>query len=269
MLRQLLFFVSTASGDLYHSVINAQHRGELVGLCNHLGLTNIAAEIGVFRGGFSRHNLVHWKGKKYFMIDAWDFRYNDTLEAGGEPSSDKNTNISRYNDRNYNLALAAVEEWRPPKGDRAVVMRRFSESVAQEFPNNHFDFIYIDAGHEYRNVLRDARMWWPKLKSGGMLAGDDFADMTDTLPKLNIHSGAGFGVKSAVAKFAREVGSPFFLTFADHDHNPTEYNPRSGSEFARERHDPSTKSLPNLKELPPPEDRVRSQRFYPAWYMFK
>ena len=39
------------------SVVNARHRGELVDICNQLGLTGNAAEVGVFRAGFSQHNL--------------------------------------------------------------------------------------------------------------------------------------------------------------------------------------------------------------------
>ena len=44
--------------------VNAHHRGELVEICNLLGLTGNAAEIGVFHGGFSRHNLLHGQWKK-------------------------------------------------------------------------------------------------------------------------------------------------------------------------------------------------------------
>ena len=53
---------------------NAIHRGELVLLCNEMGLTGMAAEIGVNKGEFAQHNLRHWLGTKYYMIDAWSFR---------------------------------------------------------------------------------------------------------------------------------------------------------------------------------------------------
>ena len=39
------------------------------------------------------------------------------------------------------------------------------------------------------------------------MAGDDFADMYDTFPKLPIARSWRWGVKSAVARFAREVSS--------------------------------------------------------------
>ena len=37
-----------------------------------------------------------------------------------------------------------------------------------------FDFIYIDADHTTANVLMDAMLSWPLLKSGGVMAFDDY-----------------------------------------------------------------------------------------------
>ena len=121
------------------------------------------------------------------------------------------------------------------------------------------------------------RTWWPKLRRGGMLAGDDFADLHDTFSQMSQHRAAGWGVKSAVVAFAKQVGSPFFLTFADHDHQSTEYTPGGSREFTTEQHSPSDvpvppdakRPAPKVDELPPADQRVRAQRFYPAWYMFK
>lgn len=38
----------------------------------------------------------------------------------------------------------------------------------------HADLIHIDAGHDYRSVLGDIETWWPLLRPGGMLIGDDY-----------------------------------------------------------------------------------------------
>ena len=37
-----------------------------------------------------------------------------------------------------------------------------------------FDYIYIDASHHYLQVKRDIEAWWPRVKSGGILAGHDY-----------------------------------------------------------------------------------------------
>jgi hypothetical protein len=43
---------------------------------------------------------------------------------------------------------------------------------------NHFnvfpDVVHIDAGHDHAAVLADIRQWWPLLKPGGLLIGDDY-----------------------------------------------------------------------------------------------
>ena len=34
--------------------------------------------------------------------------------------------------------------------------------------------IYIDGSHEYQDVLDDIKSWYPKVKSGGIMYGDDY-----------------------------------------------------------------------------------------------
>ena len=33
----------------------------------------------------------------------------------------------------------------------------------------------IDAGHDYNSVKKDIEEWWPKVKIGGVMGGDDYA----------------------------------------------------------------------------------------------
>lgn len=240
--------------------VNAKHRGELVEVCNRLGLVQNAAEIGVWHGGFSNHNLRVWQGQKYYMIDAWAYRPNDK-SADGRISADKNFMGDAENDKNFEIAKAAVANW--TKSGRAVLVRKPSYIAVKDFEDEYFDFIYVDAGHEYRNVISDLRVWWPKLKPGGMLAGDDFADSYDMFPNSSVHRVNYWGVKSAVAQFAEAVGSPFFLTFADRSHVSTAKG-LSGEEFFN--HDDQ---IPSMPELPPLPYLVRSHQFFPAWYLFK
>ena len=56
----------------------------------------------------------------------------------------------------------------------------------------------MDAQHHYEGAKTDLEAWWPKIRSGGILAGHD--DLDGIIPEGN------FGVKSAVDEFARERG---------------------------------------------------------------
>ena len=49
-----------------------------------------------------------------------------------------------------------------------------SKDAAADIPNESLDFIYIDAGHNYDAVKEDIISWKPKLRSKGVMAGDDY-----------------------------------------------------------------------------------------------
>ncbi len=54
------------------------------------------------------------------------------------------------------------------------VMRQESEVAAAIFPDQFFDFVYVDALHDYDNCLKDIKVWLPKVKKGGIIGGDDY-----------------------------------------------------------------------------------------------
>lgn len=66
-----------------------------------------------------------------------------------------------------------------------------SVAAAELFADGSFDWVHIDARHDYDSVVADINAWVPKVKAGGWLSGDDYqADwwpgvvdaVSDTLP---------------------------------------------------------------------------------------
>lgn len=51
-----------------------------------------------------------------------------------------------------------------------------SARIAENYADCSLDFVFIDGDHSYEGVKRDILAWIPKLKIGGILAGDDFSD---------------------------------------------------------------------------------------------
>ncbi|MEH3118606.1 MAG: class I SAM-dependent methyltransferase [Methylorubrum populi] len=46
------------------------------------------------------------------------------------------------------------------------------------------DMVHIDAGHEYESVISDLKAWWPLVRPGGLLVGDDYYDNDRDWPGL-------------------------------------------------------------------------------------
>jgi predicted O-methyltransferase YrrM len=63
--------------------------------------------------------------------------------------------------------------------------------------NQPLDYLYIDAGHYYEEVRDDLHAWWPHVKVGGLVCGDDY-----DLPGWP-------GVAQAWDEFEREFGQTF------------------------------------------------------------
>lgn len=64
--------------------------------------------------------------------------------------------------------------------------------AAADFEDESLDFVLIDAGHDYDNVRADVRAWLPKVKPGGVIAGDDLdwpgvlIGVAETIPRGQI-----------------------------------------------------------------------------------
>jgi len=169
---------------------------------NHCGLTGIAAEIGTHRAAFAVRFLQSWKGKLLCCIDPW---------TGGQFDAGPVTQDER--DEYYAKAMKALR----PYEDRVKVMRTTSREASLQFDSNYFDFIYIDANHQYSSVWEDLTLWWPKLRSGGFLAGHDIV-----MPNAAF-GGCEHWVQSAVMKFAEHNGLEVWLVTEGDSGRPWSY----------------------------------------------
>lgn len=110
----------------------------------------VGIELGVAAGSFAERMVGSGRFEHYFGVDV----YGDL-----------------HNAREYKKALVRVgmiSEFR--------LLRLTFDQALDLFPEEFFDFIYIDGyahtGEEGGRTLVD---WYPKLKPGGIMAGDDYA----------------------------------------------------------------------------------------------
>lgn len=63
---------------------------------------------------------------------------------------------------------------------KAILNGRFrlepvsSVRASELFKDGEIDAVWLDAGHSYPEVRDDIQAWWPKIRNGGILGGDDF-----------------------------------------------------------------------------------------------
>lgn len=72
-------------------------------------------------------------------------------------------------DHNYGKLVHNMEVM----GPRFQLLRMSSKDAAAELQDDSFDFVFIDADHSMKAVLNDLDNYWPKVRSGGIIAGHD------------------------------------------------------------------------------------------------
>jgi predicted O-methyltransferase YrrM len=60
-------------------------------------------------------------------------------------------------------------------GDRKYkAIKATSKAASKKFANESLDVVFIDLTHTYEAVKEDIKLWLPKVKKGGFIAGDDY-----------------------------------------------------------------------------------------------
>jgi len=149
-------------------------------------LCGVGIEIGVGLGEFSKYLLSSTKLKKIFSIDPWDLS--------------KSNYRSKWTQEKLNEIYAITIKELKPFGRRSRIIKNTSAKVSKIFFNNSIDFIYIDALHDYESVQEDIRLWWPKIKKGGILSGHDYTKRLNEQEK-NKEFGVIKAVNEAVKNF--------------------------------------------------------------------
>jgi predicted O-methyltransferase YrrM len=54
------------------------------------------------------------------------------------------------------------------------VIKATSKTAAKKFADGSLDVVFIDLDHSYQSVKEDIKLWLPKVKKGGYIAGDDY-----------------------------------------------------------------------------------------------
>jgi hypothetical protein len=180
-------------------VLRYDGRDDVFRAIDALKLSGDAVEIGVFGAVFSEQILSRAPFRKLYCVDpylAYD-EYKDGI------------NYIDF-EAKFKEAKRRVERF----GARVEFKRKFSLEASRDFADGSLDFVYIDGNHQYKYVKEDLTFWYPKVKIGGLIVGDDAHDVDDSRRNADgdvewVHSFNADGTKASwgfygVVKAARE-----------------------------------------------------------------
>jgi len=138
----------------------------------------VCAEIGVYWGALSRLILKRVEPKMLHLIDPWRYQPDPSLDKalyGGVGGSQKrmdeiHDNVVRHLGRRKDV----------------TIHRAPSLIAVNQFPDNYFDWIYVDGDHSYEGATADLEQYRSKVKPGGFVAGDDYARNPNGWMKDNV-----------------------------------------------------------------------------------
>jgi len=118
----------------------------------------VCLQLGVYTGDASRWMLENLGDIELVDVDTWQ-------------GSDEEAHKSMDFDEVYNIYLNKIERFSGVSHFRTTTQEFLMNKRNRSYS---FDFIYIDADHTTVGVILDAELSWPLLKSGGIMAFDDY-----------------------------------------------------------------------------------------------
>lgn len=172
----------------YEDQVPRRVRALVKTLALHFGLKAKirGVEVGVERGVTTEILLKCFPRLHLWAIDSWQ----EGLDKDARLTRSATTQIGH--DDNLIETLQRIRPYR----ERCRVIWDLAEKANEQFVIGGVDFVFLDANHSYECVKADLADWWPIVKPGGLLCGDDYGE------RMEKHEFAGWGVKKAVDEFA-------------------------------------------------------------------
>lgn len=161
-------------------------RGSLID--KYIPKGGIGAELGVFKGNFSKVLLHRAKPKELHLIDPWYFLTSKWDWTGGNQSTvDALCNILQSNKKE-------IDE------KKVFVHVQDDIKLLGEFPDEYFDWVYLDSSHEYEHTVAELELLHKKVKTSGIICGDDWRP-----DSTHMHHGVYKALNEFILKYNYEL----------------------------------------------------------------
>jgi predicted O-methyltransferase YrrM len=122
---------------------------------------------------------------KFYTIDFFD---SDEIK---ESSWEMTMEITKEK-KIYETYLENIEHVK----DYIVTIIGNSKEVYKQFEDESIDYLFIDGDHTHEGFAQDIKLWYPKVKTGGIVSGHDYI-------------WGGKGVKPVIDAFSMFKAKPF------------------------------------------------------------
>jgi predicted O-methyltransferase YrrM len=140
----------------------------------------LIVEVGVWKGSTTlifaealRHYRSVWRGK-VVAVDTWLGALEFWKKSKHDATRDLKF-VNGYPSVYYNFLSNVVHQGLQ---DQVVPFPSPSLMAAQYFrvmkPPVSIDILHLDGSHEYEDVAADLAAWWPVIRKGGVMIGDDY-----------------------------------------------------------------------------------------------
>lgn len=122
----------------------------------------VGAELGVHKGYFTELLLEVTQPRRLHLVDPWYLLCGEWVWAGGNRST---TDAVRNIIKRYAKQLVA-----------GTCVLNISDDLEflRNLPDGYFDWVYVDTSHEYEHTQKELQVLKDKVKSDGVIAGDDW-----------------------------------------------------------------------------------------------
>lgn len=122
-------------------------------LLEHFPKHAVVAEVGVDEGRYSEKILAITTPRVLHLIDPWDSK--------------------RYGEGKMKIIGDKFKN--QIDSGQVVIHRGRCVDILKGFEDDYFDWVYLDASHRYRETLEELELCRLKVRSGGLIAGHDYA----------------------------------------------------------------------------------------------
>lgn len=136
-----------------------------IALLEKMPKSAVCAEIGVWKGEFSEWILQITSPSCFHLVDPWEYQceFPERMYGGSVAKNQVDMDQIYQSVKNKFSPFSNV-----------IFNKGKSQIVLNEFDDDYFDWVYIDGNHYYDYVLHDLEICYLKVKSHGMITGDDY-----------------------------------------------------------------------------------------------